>query len=523
MESEYVLDAAANTGASLDRLFESQVDRQPRAVAVADEEQELTYGQLELDANRLARRLRDLGVGPDVVVAVCLERSRRMVTAVLAVLKAGGAYLPLDPAHPRSRLQFMLRDSQASILVTDGTAPFLHADHTVLVDDPQAPHPSGTRLCIDRNPGELAYLIYTSGSTGSPKAVMVEHRQVLRLFSSTRPLFGFDGTDVWTMTHSFAFDFSVWEMWGALAHGGRLVIVSREVARCPQSLRALVADEGVTVLSQTPGAFRHVVEHTDVTDGDWPATLRWVVFGGDALNTRFLASWFERQPYRPRLVNMYGITEVCVHATWRVLKTTELYSVTGMVGSGLPDMTVRPLDPSGRPVRDGETGEIFVGGAGVARGYWRRPGLTAERFLPDPDAAHPGARMYRSGDAGTPWGHDLQYRGRLDRQVKIRGHRVELGEVENAVAAVPGVGDVAVVPESDSGGEVRLVAHCSGAGRDGGADLRSALRHTLPDYMVPARVESWDALPLTANGKVDRAALARAHGDRSRQARPGQP
>ncbi|MFL5541362.1 MAG: amino acid adenylation domain-containing protein, partial [Longimicrobiaceae bacterium] len=359
-------------------------------------------------------------------------------------------------------------------------------------------------------PDSLAYVIYTSGSTGAPKGALIEHRNVARLFAATEAGFGFGEGDVWTLFHSYAFDFSVWELWGALLYGGRLVVVPWSVTRDPVAFRKLLARERVTVLSQTPSAFRALAE-VDEGEAEPLQALRTVVFGGEALQYESLRGWLDRYgPKRPRLVNMYGITETTVHVTWHTVTGRELKDAGAGsgVGKAIPDLRAYLLDPAGNPSPVGVPGELHVGGAGLARGYLGRPGLTAQRFVPDPFSGEAGARLYRSGDLAR-WKPDgtLEYLGRIDQQVKIRGFRIELGEIESVLLAHPGVAAAAVIVRGE-GSDAELVAYLVGAGTaPSPAELRDALKRHLPEYMVPAAFVAIDRIPLTANGKLDRRAL----------------
>jgi amino acid adenylation domain-containing protein/non-ribosomal peptide synthase protein (TIGR01720 family) len=502
----------------LHRRFAEQVERVPDAVAATLEEASLTYRELDRRAGRLARRLGQLGVAPGSRVALCVERSFGVLVGALGILKAGAAYVPLDPAQPGERLGFMLADSGAAVLVTEpALAAHLpaHDAAVVLLGEEGLGEPDG-RLPAVAVPAEApSYVIYTSGSTGRPKGVTVTHGNVLRLFDATDPWFGFGAADVWTLFHSYAFDFSVWEIWGALLYGGRVVVVPYWVSRSPEAFHALVLAEGVTVLNQTPSAFRHFMQ-TEVADrrtADLP--LRWVVFGGEALDPRSLAPWWNRHGDRgPGLVNMYGITETTVHVTFRRLAPAETESAIGMP---IPDLQVYVLDRGGEPVPVGVAGELCVGGAGVATGYLNRPDLSAERFVPDPYGARAGGRLYRSGDlARRRAGGDLEYLGRIDHQVKVRGFRIELGEIEAALAEHPRVGAAVVVARDDTGDGPRLVAYVTG--REGAApdveELRRHLKARLPEYMVPAAFVLCASLQLTINGKVDRRALPAPAGER---------
>ncbi|MFF0223668.1 amino acid adenylation domain-containing protein [Streptomyces sp. NPDC004629] len=497
---------------TLHAWFERQAATRRDAVAVTSGGERLTYRQLERDANRLAHHLTTLGVGPEVPVAVCLERTVHLVTALLAVLKAGGAYVPLDPSSPDERLTLTLTDAGAAVLLTDSPGRGLGAPHTVLTGPggvdlagyPDTPPPDG-----GAGPANLAYVIYTSGSTGAPKGVMVEHRNVTGLLTGTRDRFGFTPDDVWSLFASAAFDVCVWEMWGALLTGGRLVVVSDQVRRSPEDFHALLHRERVSVLNQTPAAFRQLARYEDEHPHTPGLTPRLVIFAGEALPPGMLRSWIARHGDRaPVLVNMYGITETTVHSTYRRMTADDLDTAPGgMIGEAIDGWTMRVLDENGEPARTGEPGELHVGGAGVARGYLGRPALTAERFLPDPDAGEPGARRYRSGDAArrTTDG-DHEYLGRLDHQVKIRGYRVEPGEIETALTRHPAVREAVVTVGADQTGAPRLVAYWAGDPA-GPSELREHLQRTLPDYMLPNVYVPLDRLPLTINGKVDRRAL----------------
>jgi amino acid adenylation domain-containing protein len=501
------------------RRFEAQAERSPEAVALVCEGQTLTYRELDRRANRLARRLRGLGVGPDVLVGLCADRSLDMVVGILGILKAGGAYVPLDPSYPPDRLAFMLQDAAVPVLVAQRAVQSAlppHQAHVVLVDDPEttAPGAAADDQCPPSGvaPHHLAYVIYTSGSTGRPKGVQITHHNVVRLMDATDPWFHFGPDDVWTLFHSYAFDFSVWELWGPLFYGGRLVVVPYWVSRSPEAFHDLLSAEGVTVLNQTPSAFRQLVS-TVVNDPARPLALRWVVFGGEALDLASLRPWFERfGDERPRLVNMYGITETTVHVTYRPISAEDVRAGTGsVIGRPIPDLTLYLLDSRGQLVPAGVPGEIHVGGAGVARGYLNRPELTAQRFIQDPfGAAAPDRRLYRSGDLARylPNG-DMEYLGRIDHQVKIRGFRIELGEIESVLAQHPAVRESVVIVREDRPGDRRLVAYyvADPAASGLGDELRGLARAALPEYMVPAALVPLDALPLTSNGKVDRRAL----------------
>jgi amino acid adenylation domain-containing protein len=556
---------------TLHERFEQQVVRTPQAIALTCGDQQLSYADLNQRANTLAYRLRDLGVQPETRVGLCVERSLDLVVGLLGILKAGAAYVPLDPAYPPERLHFMIADAQLAILVTQSALQ-------------QHLPPTATTVCIDAlpldaraqlnprsgvTPDHLAYVIYTSGSTGQPKGSLITHANVARLFAATEPWFKFGSQDVWTLFHSYAFDFSVWEIWGALLYGGRLVIVPYLTSRDPAAFVALLHAEQVTVLNQTPSAFRQVVA-AERQRGGAPGdlALRLVIFGGEALDLATLQPWFERHgDQRPQLVNMYGITETTVHVTYRPITAADLELARGsVIGGPIPDLRLYLLDAQMQPVPVGVAGELYVGGAGLARGYLGRPELTAERFVPDPFSNDSGARLYKTGDlARSSADGDLAYLGRIDQQVKLRGFRIELGEIAAVIERHPSVREAAVLVAGE-GEAQRLVAYVvenqeprtknqeprtetpkgyperrtengeqraengepgnrvphgehlgtpvsrearAGAERQErlAAELRSFVQQQLPDYMVPSAFVVVDALPLTPNGKLDRKAL----------------
>ncbi|HEX7240343.1 MAG TPA: amino acid adenylation domain-containing protein, partial [Longimicrobiaceae bacterium] len=523
VERAQVLEAwnatpAAFPQACVHELFAEQAACTPNAIAIVSGNASLTYAELERRANRLAHHLRRRGVGPEARVAVCAERSAELVVALLAVLKSGGAYVPVDPAYPAERLAYLLEDSGCAAVLVQEHLRELLGDATVDVlglESALAETGGGDAAPgVEVDPQNAAYVIYTSGSTGRPKGVVVTHGNVTRLFAATQPWFGFGAEDVWTLFHSYAFDFSVWEIWGALLHGGRLVVVPWQTSRDPEAFHDLLARERVTVLNQTPSAF-HQLNAADEQIGDAAElALRWVVFGGEALEPGSLRGWMGRHGEEsPRLVNMYGITETTVHVTYRLLGWADVEAGDGSpVGEPIPDLGVRVLDRWGEPAPVGVPGELYVAGAGVSRGYLGRPELTAETFVPDAFGGEAGARLYRSGDRAR-WlaAGELEYLGRLDHQVKIRGFRIEPGEIEAALLGVEGVREAVVLVREDASGSAgpRLVAYVApAAGAEvTAAELRARLHERLPEYMVPETFVVLESVPLTANGKVDRRAL----------------
>jgi amino acid adenylation domain-containing protein len=498
------------------KWFEVHAARSPHAIALTFEGENFTYGRLNEQANRIAHRLGDLGVGRNVIVGLIVERSPSMVIAILGILKAGAAYLPVDPSYPQNRQSFLLADANVPVLLTQRhLLPRLpkHQAHVELLDETDKLPSRTENPQNETQPEDFAYVIYTSGSSGLPKGVVVTHANVARLLEATDPWFRFDNRDTWTLFHSISFDFSVWELWGALAFGGRLVIVPYLVSRSPEDFYRLLRDEQVTVLNQTPSAFRQLIRAEETLGGCADdLALRLVVFGGETLMPSGLRPWFDRHGDRfPLLVNMYGITETTVHVTYRPLSTADLAvgAPASPIGRPIPDLQIHLLDDNFQPVSDGLPGEMFVGGAGVARGYLNRDELTAARFVADPFSNDLGARLYRSGDLARrlPNG-ELEFLGRADNQVKIRGFRIEVAEIEASLARCPELRESVVVAREDSTGQNRLIAYVTGTGEIDGQALRRKIGEELPDYMIPSLIVPLDTLPLNANGKVDRSALA---------------
>ena len=505
--------AIKTSPATITELFKQQVRRTPDRVAVNCGDEQLTYSELDARAERLARELQHSGVGPESLVAVLLDRSVELVVVLLGILKAGAAYVPLDPSYPQDRIDGILRDSHARLLITRRSlAQQVPEQTSVLWLDDQREEPGANSAGeIDVTGENLAYVIYTSGSTGKPKGVLITHANVTRLLDATRHWFEFGKDDVWALFFSYAFDFSVWEIFGALLHGGRLVVMPHLTNRSPELFRELLHRENVTVLNQTASAFLHLM----LVDGSRKrvdlSALRLIIFGGETLDFHSLKSWFaEHGDVKPQLVNMYGITETTVHVTYRVVTEDDVETMTGsMIGREMPDLRLYILDQDFQLVPAGVPGEMYVGGEGLARGYLNQPALTATRFIPDPFGAEPSGRLYRTGDLARHLpGGDIEYLGRLDHQVKIRGYRVELGEIEAVLSRHPTVRE-AVVLARDAGGEQSVVAYlvCHGQTNPTVTELRLFVQSLLPDYMVPSIYVFLDSLPLTTNGKVDRKAL----------------
>ncbi len=518
-----------STTESIQQWVEAQVEKAPNAVAVVFENQTLTYRELNQKANQLANYLRSLGVVPDTLVGLCLERSMEMVIGLLGILKAGGAYVPLDPTYPEARLEFMLEDSQVPILLTQSHQKLsflkklsVSANLTVFCLD--TGNETLSTFSQDNpvpvvTPSNLAYVIYTSGSTGKPKGALITHDNVTRLFAATQPWYHFNNQDVWTLFHSYAFDFSVWEIWGALMYGGKLIVVPYWVSRSPKAFYELLGTHGVTVLNQTPSAFRQLMVAEEQVDQPTDLKLRYVIFGGEALEFQSLKPWFDRHgDLRPQLVNMYGITETTVHVTYRPLSLQDLNSPGSVVGIPIPDLQIYILDNYLQLMPIGVPGEIHVGGAGLARGYLNRPDLTAARFIPNPFV--PWARLYKTGDLARYLSNDqLEYLGRIDNQVKIRGFRIELGEIEAVLVQHPLIREALVIGWEEKTtasfkATQRLVAYLVNTAPVTPRELRQFLLEKLPEYMVPATFIMLEAFPLTANGKVDRRALPSPEGTR---------
>ncbi|MDR6985522.1 amino acid adenylation domain-containing protein, partial [Rheinheimera pacifica] len=504
-ESLLQRELAEFTADTIVEMFRRSCDAHADAPALTFADTQLSYRQLDEASNKVANGLLAKGLQPGQLVGVCLQHSEDLLIALLAVLKAGAAYVPLDPNQALERQNDILADAApAAVLVQAKVAGW---DDTVTQytlaelpdDNPQAPASSPA-------PQDLAYVLYTSGSTGRPNGVQVTHNNVCRLFKSSQDWFGFDHTDVWTLFHSYAFDFSVWEIWGALFYGGRLVIPQRAVTRDPAGFAQLVCREGVTVLNQTPTAFNAVMPH--LLQAADTHRLRHVVFGGEALELHKLLPWFDAGGAcaHTRLVNMYGITETTVHVTYRPLSRQDCAdkAVGSLIGEPLPDLDIQLLDEWQQPVPLGVPGEIYVCGAGVSKGYLNRSALTAERFV---KLAGSEQLWYRSGDiARRLQSGEVEYLGRRDHQVKIRGHRVELGDISRQLLKHEGIEDAVVLMRNIAGQESLLTAYYTGQYAEPPV-LGAHLHRLLPEYMVPVAYVRIEQMPLTINGKLDQRAL----------------
>ncbi|WP_240360579.1 non-ribosomal peptide synthetase [Pyxidicoccus caerfyrddinensis] len=494
----------------LHTLIEAQVRRTPDAEAVRYEDQALSYAQLDARADQLASYLRHLGAGPEVLVGVCLERSLDMMVALLAILKSGAAYVPLDPAYPRERLAGMLEDAAAPVLLThrrfvDVLPP--HASRTVCLDEDWASSlpPASELAAPAASPDALAYVIFTSGSTGRPKGATNAHTGIVNRLLWMQQEYGLTPADTVLQKTPFSFDVSVWEFFWPLMTGARLVFAKPGGHQDPAYLAKLMADERVTTVHFVPSMLQAFVEEPGL---EGLTHLRRLICSGEALPAELVRRAHQRLP-STEVHNLYGPTEAAVDVTYFACPRDE-QARSVPIGRPVANTQILILDGMGQPVPVGVAGELFIGGIQVGRGYWRRPELTAERFTPDPFSQTPGARMYRTGDVAR-WRLDgtVEYLGRADFQVKVRGLRIELGEIESALRQQPQVHDTVVVAREDVPGDKRLVAYV--VAREGStvdtAELRSALLKTLPEFMVPTAMVVLPALPLNPSGKVDRKAL----------------
>ncbi|YAP80750.1 non-ribosomal peptide synthase/polyketide synthase [Xenorhabdus stockiae] len=521
-------DAPYPQDKTLSQLFEVQTARTPDNVALVFEGKTLTYRQLSERANQLARVIREryqqqhyIPMPMETLIVLYLDRSPEMVIGILAVLKAGGAYVPVSPDYPPERVQFMLDDTQSPCVVTQQQFfPTLQAHAQALVTQPTliatddsrvTEHYSTDNLALAGQAIDLAYVIYTSGTTGKPKGVLQTHHNVNRLFTTSQKDYQFDQHDVWILFHAYTFDFSVWELWGALLYGGRLIIPTVECTKDFNQLSQLCTEQQVTVLNQTPGAFYAFIDEAVNNCAEFPH-LRYVIFGGDKLNPVQLTPWWDRYgDLKPVLINMYGITETTVHVTYKKLTQGDTSAVS-CIGRPLSDMSAYILNSAGQLAPIGSPGELYIGGAGLARGYLNRPELTAERFIENPFATDKHKKLgytslYKTGDLAR-WLPDgeLEYLGRNDFQVKIRGYRIELGEIESTLVAHPQIKQ-AVVIDCEYQGNTLLSAYLVIDGFLADEALLAHLSAHLPDYMLPASFTFIEAIPLTLNGKVDRSAL----------------
>ena len=511
-EGEYPRDKCVH------ELFEEQVHRSPEATAVVFEEEELSYRELNARANRLAHYLRELGVGPEIRVAIWAERSFEMIVGLLAILKAGGVYVPLDPSYPEERLKYMLADSAPAALLMQGhlarLAPGISETFPALdLNDASGwsgkPDVNPKRADIGITPENLAYIIYTSGSTGQPKGVMVPHRAINRLVLNNRYA-KFEASDRVAFASNPAFDATTMEVWAPLLNGGSIAVIDQSVLLDAAKFGETLKRQAVNILWLTVGLFN---QYADALAEQFSG-LRYLIVGGDALDPRVIGRVIYGN--RPQhLLNGYGPTETTTFAITHEVNAVAEKARSIPIGRPIANTRAYILGEQGEPTPIGVVGELYIGGEGLARGYLNRAELTAERFVPDPFTTEAGARIYKTGDLAR-WQADgnIDFVGRNDNQVKIRGFRIELGEIETRLAEYPEVREAVVLAREDTLGEKRLVAYytASGIGEAeaasvGAERLRAHLSAVLPDYMVPAAYVRMERLPLTPNGKLDRKAL----------------
>lgn len=488
------------------QLFDEQAHRYASHVAVRYGKDEITYGELLINANKLANKLRKDGVGPGTVVALYLTPSIEMIIAIVATLKSGGAYLPIDPEYPEQRCRFMLQDSGSSCLLTQREMQHNHlfdSGNVYYVDDKSSYADESDQIEPINRSSDVAYIIYTSGTTGTPKGVMVEHRNLYSLFENTRSIFGFNEKDAWTLFHSYCFDFSVWEIWGALLFGGKLCVLSREERRDTRQFLKLLSSEKVTVLNQTPSAFYNLSE--ELVPDNTLLNIRYIIFGGEALAPAKLMKWSALYP-EVKFINMYGITETTVHVTIKEITATIIENNTSSIGLPIPGMSAYILDGNGSLMPPGFFGELVVGGAGVTRGYLNRPDLTDKVFRKN--MYSPAEKVFKTGDkARLTENGEIEYAGRIDRQVQLRGFRIELGEIEHHLLKIPGISDAVVIINKGNNQELHIIAYYVSDREYKAEDIKIILMKVLPDYMVPAFIIRIEEVPLTSNKKINYALL----------------
>ncbi|MES9784126.1 MULTISPECIES: non-ribosomal peptide synthetase [Bacillus cereus group] len=502
-------------------LFNKQVEINPDAVAVCYDGVGISYKELNCRTNQLSKYLIKKGVGANCLVGLLLNPSIDTIICIIGILKAGGAYLPIDSQYPSERIKFMLNDAKVKLLITESElkkqidTPDNLEMILINTEWPKIILESDKNSKVNINSDQLAYVIYTSGSTGTPKGTLMTHANVIRLFNQTEQWFNFNSSDVWTLFHSIAFDFSVWEIWGALLHGGKLIIVDPFVKKSPYDFYKLLLREKVTVLNQTPSAFSQLIQVDSLHPVDSDSNLRYIIFGGEALNYKSLQPWFNQYGFeRPQLVNMYGITETTVHVTYKPIKESDLEQESvSNIGVPIPDLQVYILDRYGKFSPVGAVGELYIGGPGLSQGYLNRPELTIERFIKNHIDPSKSEKLYKTGDIGRwlPNG-EIEYLGRADQQIKIRGFRLEIGEIENRIRAIKGIDDVAVIARMNKSNETELIAYIVSKNDLSMSNIKEQLKRDLPEYMLPSAFVTLEVLPLTTNGKLDRKVLPEPDG-----------
>ncbi len=486
--------------------FAESAEKYPEMTALVFDGKGMSYRELDERSNCLARKLRELGVKRNGIVGIMTDRSFEMIIGILGILKSGGGYMPIDPAYPSERRLYMCEDSGTEVLLSTGRIyeDFGYDGTVLFLDEESSYSDDGGALEKVNEPSDLCYVIYTSGTTGKPKGALIEHRNVVRLFFNDKALFDFNETDVWTMFHSYCFDFSVWEMYGALLYGGKLVIIPSDTAKDTGKYAELLESEKVTVLNQTPSSFYSLV-NIDMSGEAKNYVLRYVIFGGEALMPLKLKEWHERYP-DVKLINMYGITETTVHVTYKEIGDYEIEHNISNIGKPIPTLTAYVVDRDLNLAAPGVAGELCVGGDGVCRGYLDREDLTNEKFVESPFVE--GERLYRTGDLAKllPDG-ELEYMGRIDSQVKIRGFRIETGEIESCLLKIDGISESVVIAKDDNTGGRYLCAYIVSSKDTDDSDIKAGLSGNLPEYMIPSYIVRIDSIPLTSNGKIDRRSL----------------
>lgn len=485
------------------KYFEEQVIKHPDKIAVVCGEEKITYQQLNAKANQIAHFLKNKGVQPNTIVGLLLEPSIIMISAILGVLKAGGGYLPIDYIYPDKRIELMIEDSGLNVLITSQgiTKRFPAIKSLILIESPEIWEMPTMNLKYNNTPEDTAYVIYTSGTTGRPKGAILSHCNVTRLILKSDHLFDFSHNDVWTMFHSYSFDLSVWEMFGSLLTGSKLVVISKIIAQSSDQFLKILAEERVTILNQTPTAFYVLLNTLQLQEESIDLALRYVIFGGEALKPVKLKDWREKYQ-NVKLINMYGITETTIHATFKEITEQEIDTNLSNVGRPLPSTTGYIMDEFHNLLPIGVPGELYIGGDGVCQGYLNREELTQTRFIENP--YHHGEIIYRSGDLLKLLENgEMEYLGRVDKQVKIRGFRIELREIEHQLAKIDYIKDAIVLDKEDKGGDKYLCAYLVSSQRIDPLTLKTKLSAILPHYMIPSYFVHINKVPLTNNGKID--------------------
>ncbi|NHN25923.1 amino acid adenylation domain-containing protein [Flavobacterium jejuense] len=486
-------------------LFIEQVERTPNSIAITFEDEQITYYELHKRSSEIAILLRENGVKPDCIVGLFMNRSIDVVIGMLAILKAGGAYLPIDIDYPKERIEYIIKDSGTTIILTDRTLEN-EIDFNVLtlfIEDSEEISDMALNIQHFNKPSDLCYVIYTSGTTGNPKGVMIEHRNVVRLLFNDKFQYDFNSSDVWTMFHSHCFDVSVWEIYGALLFGGKLIVIPKMLAKDTKAYLEILKNEKVTILNQTPSALYNLI-YADLSEPEKTLSLRYVILAGEELSPRKLKAWKVKYP-DVLIINKYGITETTVHNTYKEIKEFEIENNISNIGIPIPTLSMLILNEYQKLVPNGVIGELYVGGDGLARGYLNNEELTNKRFIPNP--YKPEERLYRSGDlAKVMESGELEYKGRIDHQVQLRGFRVELGEIENQLIRHNQINEI-LVQAKEIGGEKHLLAYYIANKELDITELRHFLLNKLPDYMVPSYFLKMERFPLTPNGKLDKKAL----------------